>query len=158
MPISTSTAPPRTAVTHPPRMAGKGRVYCRGGSSPGTRPAPGLARTPCHNRPVTRRGRSARAALIALALLPIAVLLTRVGFQDWHPAGDAAVLALRVAEVGTSHTPLVGPYSRFGWAHPGPMLAYSLALPYRVLGNRGLLVGSLAISGLSVFILVRTLL
>ena len=52
----------------------------------------------------------------------------------------------------------MGPYSRFEWSHPGPLLYYLLALPYRVLGNQGLLLGSLVINGVAVVVFVRTVL
>lgn len=53
----------------------------------------------------------------------------------WRPSGDWAVLTLRVEDVGR-HTPLVGPYSRFGWNHPGPLMYWLLALPYHFFGDR----------------------
>ena len=53
----------------------------------------------------------------------------------WRPSGDWAVLTLRVEDVGR-HTPLVGPYSRFGWNHPGPLMYWLLALPYQLFGDR----------------------
>ena len=53
----------------------------------------------------------------------------------WRPSGDWAVLTMRVEDVGR-HTPLVGPYSRFGWNHPGPLMYWLLAFPYHLLGDR----------------------
>jgi len=53
----------------------------------------------------------------------------------WRPSGDWAVLNLRVEDVGR-HTPLVGPYSRFGWNHPGPLLYWLLAVPYHLFGDK----------------------
>ena len=53
----------------------------------------------------------------------------------WRPSGDWAVLNLRVEDVG-SQTPLVGPYSRFGWNHPGPLLYWLLAIPYHLFGDK----------------------
>jgi len=96
--------------------------------------------------------------LVGLAVVPLVVLLARAGFQEWNPVCDVATMAVRAGEVGTSHTPLVGPYSRFDWSHPGPLLYYLLAIPYRAFGNHGLLVGSLAINGVAVVVFVRTLL
>jgi hypothetical protein len=66
----------------------------------------------------------------------------------WLPATDWATLELRVRDVGTRRTPLVGPYSRFEWYHPGPAIFYVLAVPYRLLGSRsnGLLLGALAVN------------
>jgi hypothetical protein len=42
---------------------------------------------------------------------------------------------------------LLGPYSRFGWFHPGPALYYLLAVPYRLTGGSS---GSLAFAALSI--------
>ncbi|HEY5012468.1 MAG TPA: hypothetical protein VIK61_07165, partial [Acidimicrobiia bacterium] len=77
-------------------------------------------------------------------------------FVHWTPVGDWALLELRTRGVGGSHTPLVGPYSRFGWSHPGPALFFALAIPYRLLGSRpsGLLVASLLINAASVSTIV----
>jgi len=91
------------------------------------------------------------------ALLPMLVLLLRTPFRDWLPIGDVGTIALRVAEVGTSHTPLVGPYSHFGWAHPGPLLFEILAGPYRVFGTGGMLAGALLINGVAMWIIATRL-
>jgi hypothetical protein len=56
-----------------------------------------------------------------------------VGF-DWYPTGDHAAIELRTRDVGTLDTPLVGSYSH-GWHHPGPMMFYAYALPYRMTGG-----------------------
>ena len=50
------------------------------------------------------------------------------------------------------HPVLIGLYSRDGWSHPGPLLYYTLALPYRLTGGNpaGLLVGALAVNGAAV--------
>jgi hypothetical protein len=95
-------------------------------------------------------------ALLAVALVPFVVLLVRAPFQDWFPVGDPAVVALRTREVFTGHTPLLGPYSHFGWAHPGPLLFYVLAVPYRLFGghNGGLLVGALLVNIAAVVVVV----
>lgn len=53
----------------------------------------------------------------------------------WRPSGDWAVLTMRVEDVGRD-TPLVGPYSRFGWNHPGPLMYWLLAFPYHLFGDR----------------------
>jgi hypothetical protein len=64
-------------------------------------------------------------AVIALALIPIAVSIVRVVAQHhFAPNGDVALIELRVRDVGTSHTPLVGSYQRYGWNQPGPLLFY----------------------------------
>ena len=58
------------------------------------------------------------------------------GVPDILFTGDGAAL-----ELGTFHAvhgvQLVGPYSRFGWSHPGPAYFYLAAPFYEVLGERG---------------------
>lgn len=63
---------------------------------------------------------------------------------------DLALTEIQVRDVG-ERSVLLGPYSRFGWQHPGPTLFYLLSLPYRLFGERprGLLLGALAINGAS---------
>jgi hypothetical protein len=91
-------------------------------------------------------------ALVVLALAPIVVLVARLAGVTWHPNSDLALVELRTRDVGTRYTPLLGPYSRFGWNHPGPLLYYLLVAPYRIAGSngRGLLVGSLLINGVAI--------
>lgn len=89
------------------------------------------------------------AWLFALAVvLPVAVTGVAGAARAWLPAGDWAVLELRTRDVGGPLTPLVGPYSRFGWNHPGPLLFWVLALPYRATGaaSSGLLLGAAAVN------------
>jgi len=76
------------------------------------------------------------------------VLLVRVLRSGWLSSSDWAAIELRTRDVGTRHTPLVGPYSRYGWNHPGPLLFYVLAVPYRMLGGQGhgILAGALAVN------------
>jgi hypothetical protein len=73
-----------------------------------------------------RRDRSVAVLATLLALAPvICVLLTRAG-RHYLPLGDEAVIDMRVRDVFTAHTPLVGVYSR-GFNHPGPFLYWLLA-------------------------------
>ena len=89
------------------------------------------------------------AALVLFAAVAIAFVRTIVG--SWHATGDQALIELRTFDVGGRHTPLVGPYSRYGWSHPGPALFYALAPVLRVFGGHdtGLLAGALAINALA---------
>ncbi len=93
-------------------------------------------------------GRAA-AALSAIAMVPLVVglvsLVTRL--RTWYPAGDLAVTELTTRDVGI-HSVLLGPYSRFGWHHPGPALFYLLAVPYRLMGGSsiGLSLGAAALN------------
>jgi hypothetical protein len=75
------------------------------------------------------------AALIAVVVLPVLAVGVTAALHPWYPAGDWADVALGAIEVGTDHTPLVGVYSRYGWNHPGPMMFWLYALPYRLLGQ-----------------------
>jgi hypothetical protein len=85
---------------------------------------------------------------IALAIAAVVILCVRVSTFDWVAVGDDLTIKLRTLDVGGSHTPLVGVYSRFNWNHPGPMLFYTLALPLRLLGgdSLGLLFGAILIN------------
>ncbi|HEY6533689.1 MAG TPA: hypothetical protein VIY72_15375 [Acidimicrobiales bacterium] len=93
-----------------------------------------------------------RAAQLVLVGVVVAVVAwpvleaARAALDElWRPTGDWAVLNLRVEDVGRN-TPLVGPYSRYGWNHPGPLLYWILAPAYHLLGDRP--VALLAATGL----------
>lgn len=91
----------------------------------------------------TARSRTAMEAshlpLSSLAVAaPLAIMLAGLVGQlglalpDW---GDSAVIELQVRRA-LRWQALVGPYSRFGWHHPGPALFYALA-PVYALGGEG---------------------
>lgn len=87
-------------------------------------------------------------AVVAVAVVPLVVGMVRVALHEGSALnGDVALIQLHVDDVGL-HTPLVGSYGRFGWQHPGPLLFYVLALPYRLLGRdfSGLQVGALLVN------------
>jgi hypothetical protein len=73
----------------------------------------------------------------------------------WTPNFDLAVVETAVRDVG-HRTPLLGPYSRYGWFHPGPLMYLVLAVPYRLLGGDadGLLVGHLLVQFGALFAIV----
>lgn len=86
--------------------------------------------------PQTRRTALSAAvgiALICIAAWPAVATGLSALHIDWHPSGDWGLLAMRIEDVGHA-TPLLGPYSRFGWNHPGPLLYWVLAVPYHLLG------------------------
>lgn len=92
--------------------------------------------------------------LVVVALLPmLAVLLQRWG-RPYVPVADQAIEDLRIRDVWTfsANTPLTGPYSRFGWDHPGPMIYYLMAPISWVLRQRAwsLIVGNVILQGLAV--------
>ena len=84
------------------------------------------------------RKRWAVPGAIALALVPFVVvgdrLARRASVTTTCPSADQAWIELQIRDIG--HDPvLLGPYSRFGWFHPGPILYYLLWLPYRITGS-----------------------
>jgi hypothetical protein len=76
-------------------------------------------------------------AAIAVTVIPFVVsaiaMLVQFG-GDFHASADQALIELQVRDIG-HHAVLLGPYSRFGWFHPGPLLYYLLWLPYRMTGS-----------------------
>ena len=88
---------------------------------------------------------------IALALLPLVVsAIALVAGSTYRPVADDAWIELQIRDIG-HHAVLLGPYSRFGWFHPGPLLYYVLWLPYRLTGSSG---ASLALAALTLNALV----
>lgn len=77
-----------------------------------------------------------RADLVAaLALLsPLLTALAVVFRRDDEAIGDVALIELRTRDVFSSSPPLTGAYSRYGWSHPGPLLFFAFAVPYRLFG------------------------
>jgi hypothetical protein len=114
---------------------------------------PALAPSAATREHVTRRAPAPRgrdlwsAVVIACTLLPFlasAIRLAAGAGSGYHPFADIATIESLVRDVG-HHWLLVGPYSRFGWFHPGPALYYLLAVPYRFSGGSS---GSLAFATL----------
>jgi hypothetical protein len=75
-------------------------------------------------------------------------LLATFGHPFYVFTGDQPLLAMRVVDTLGFHA-TTGPYSRFGWSHPGPAMFYLLAPVYAVLGRnpRAFFVGSLLLNG-----------
>jgi hypothetical protein len=81
--------------------------------------------------------RNGLLTVVVLAIfVPFAVgIIWRIAATgDDFASFDPALLELGVRAVGRDSV-LVGPYSRFGWNHPGPLYLYWLAVPYRLLGS-----------------------
>ncbi|MFN8041419.1 MAG: hypothetical protein U0Q07_19535 [Acidimicrobiales bacterium] len=78
--------------------------------------------------------------------------------RSWLPVQDLAVLDLRVRDVGTADTPLLGPYSRYIWSHPGPTLFWLLGIPSLLTGHAawGTLVGGMGLQLWAVGWIART--
>ena len=84
--------------------------------------------------------------MIALPLLILVLpLLDHSG--AYSNFGDVASMEVGVQRAADLQQQ-VGPYSRFGWNHPGPAVFYLMALPYRMLGREGegLVVATVAIN------------
>jgi hypothetical protein len=80
------------------------------------------------------------AGLLALLVLPLAVGLAVLRRPTWQPVLDLAMTELRLRDVGTAHTPLIGLPGRIGTlaeqgSHPGPLSFYGLAPTYKLLGS-----------------------
>lgn len=92
--------------------------------------------------------------VVVLTLLPLVIsgvtMAITVG-NGYHPWGDWAGMEMFVRDVG-HHPVLVGLYSRDNWSHPGPVLFYLLAIPYRLSGDSsiGMHLGALLINGASI--------
>jgi hypothetical protein len=85
--------------------------------------------------PVGRHPVLVLAILVGLAVLPVIMPASRIvdGMRSASPASDFALLELSTGEALRA-TQLLGPYSRFGWRHPGPAYFYLLAPLYGVSG------------------------
>jgi hypothetical protein len=88
-------------------------------------------------------------ALLPLVISAIAQAIT-VG-NSYYPYSDWGGMELFVRDIG-HHPVLVGLYSRDGWSHPGPIIFYLLAIPYRLTGSSsvGLQLGALIINGAAI--------
>jgi len=132
--------------------------------------APGASAAAPPARAGARRSRLRTAlwvvGLTGVVVLPLAVALAALRTPRWFPLLDLAMTELRVRDVGTSHTPLVGLVGRLSsgddqGSHPGPLSFWSLAPTYRVLGGSawGLLVSVVVLNtvavGLSVWAAMR---
>ena len=113
------------------------------------------APAPADGAPVAPEAASSRGrrALLVLGLtavvaLPLFVALGALRTPRWSPLLDLAMTEMRVRDVGSRHTPLVGLLGRLSsdgeqGSHLGPLSFWLLAPTYRVLGSSawGLLVG-----------------
>lgn len=107
--------------------------------------APGGEVAGTHSRSPGPTGRgvvwSPLAALIAVLVMPLVVALVALRRAEWYPILDLAMTELRIRDVGTRHTPLIGLPGRIGvlgaeqGSHPGPLSFWSLAPTYRLLGS-----------------------
>ncbi len=79
--------------------------------------------------------------VFVLVGLPLVVAAGALRRPQWYPVLDLAMTELRLRDVGTSHTPLIGLPGRIGpslaeqGSHPGPLSFYLLTPLYRGLGS-----------------------
>jgi hypothetical protein len=111
---------------------------------------------------MTRRTAKAEAMMLALVALvpfvPHAIFLSRHPVPRFSMYGDYAIIEQVIRFVGSGRT-LVGPYSRFGFSHPGPLYFYFLAPIYWAMGgeSRGLFVGALVLNAMAAATIVFAL-
>ena len=87
-------------------------------------------------------GRRRLVVLVAFALVAIPLIVAVVALHSprWYPIGDLAQTELRVRDVGTGDSPMIGLVGRLGTltepgSHPGPLSFWLLAPVYRLLGT-----------------------
>jgi hypothetical protein len=83
--------------------------------------------------------RSPMALPLALVLLPmvagvVTLLVSWLRGSPYAPFGDQVFIEFHVRDLG-SHAVLTGPFSRYGWDHPGPLMYYLLAPLYWLTGT-----------------------
>ena len=89
-----------------------------------------LARERSRQDQLRASGRILLAAGLGVLAIQLLAMFVR-STPDAFPSGDAAVLEL-YTNYATERPWLLGPYSQFGWHHPGPLLFYLLAPLYVV--------------------------
>lgn len=81
------------------------------------------------------------------AILPVVVAAIRAITRNWLPLGDDAYFALRAGDVLTEHHPLLGTWTSASLTagvdmnNPGPLFFDALALPVKLWGDAGLVLG-----------------
>lgn len=95
------------------------------------------------------------ALLFFISLLVLFFSVVKDGTRDFFLMGDEAALELRVVNAG-KNIQFLGPYSRFGWNHPGPLYFYLLLPIYALfsMGTQSLYAGALFINILSLLTLL----
>ena len=95
---------------------------------------------PCHSPQTLPLGRRSKPAAVAL-------LIAARHAPPFREVSDGAILEIYTLEAVRGRL-LVGPYSRFGWHHPGPLYFYLLAPWYWLSGvhTAGMQAGALAIN------------
>src|SRR4051794_31332133 len=79
-------------------------------------------------------------ALFAVVAVPLLVAAVALRTPRWYPVLDHAMAELRLQDVFTRHTPLIGLPGRIGrfpeqGSHPGPLSFYALWPTWKLLGS-----------------------
>jgi hypothetical protein len=100
------------------------------------------------------RGRTIAAAAIAAWSVLVLCAYARTASPEFIPTSDVAVIESYTMFAAEGRL-FVGPYSRFGWHHPGPALFYLLAPFHQLAGERsaGLSAGALVINLAAIFVI-----
>jgi hypothetical protein len=110
---------------------------------------------------VPRRSRTPAVLLVAGCGVAALVAYARTADAAFAPAGDIALIETYTIHAANGDL-LLGPYSRFGWNHPGPLYFYVQAHFYAMSGHRsaGLSAGALSINlaalGLLIWVCARS--
>jgi hypothetical protein len=109
---------------------------------------------------VLRRSRTLAVLLVAACGAAALIAYARTADAAFAPAGDIALIEAYTIHASNGDL-LLGPYSRFGWNHPGPLYFYVQA-PFYVMSEHrtaGLSAGALAINlsalGLLIWVCLR---
>jgi hypothetical protein len=133
-------------------------VLARPDDGDGGAPEPGGATIGAADAGERRRSLLAVVACSVVLVVPLVVALVALRRTTWFPVLDLAMTELRVRDVFTSHTPLIGLPGRIGrtladqGSHPGPLSFYALAPVYRLLGRSAwsLQAGTVVIHGAAI--------
>lgn len=104
----------------------------------------------------TLRGRELDRCLLIITLLatlaPVFIVIVTLTGRDYVPVQDFAVFHLRLRDVLSTDTPMLGVYSQYGWNHPGPAGYWMVAPFVWIAGGEawGMLVGSAIAQGAAI--------
>jgi hypothetical protein len=92
------------------------------------------------SRALARDGVQVALLVAVVGAVPLAVALAALRQPRWYPVMDLALTELRIRDVGSAHTPLVGLVGRlYGWgrrgSHPGPLSFWLLWPLYNLFGR-----------------------
>ena len=93
-------------------------------------------RTPSPRAAPSRASRSVLPLALLLVVVPFVVVAAQMAWRGgpFEFAGDQAVIGLAVHDASALSQEL-GPYSRYGWSHPGPSWYYAMAPWHSLFGG-----------------------